>query len=70
MEEAAAAARPNKGATAAKTLRKERDIKLAKKIEAKILPSTSSSCASPSSSSSFSDSSDSDVSPKKTKSDR
>ncbi|XP_071534866.1 RNA polymerase-associated protein RTF1 homolog isoform X1 [Panulirus ornatus] len=63
-------AKPSMGGATPKHSTKELDTKVARRIDQKILPSTSSSCASPSSSSSsssFSDSSDSDVSPKKTK---
>lgn len=62
-------AKSSMGGATPKHSTKELDTKVARRIEQKILPSTSSSCAShsSSSSSSFSDSSDSDVSPKKTK---
>ncbi|KAK8720927.1 hypothetical protein OTU49_013017 [Cherax quadricarinatus] len=54
------------GATTLRRPSKQHDAKLIKRVEQKILPS-SSSCSSLSSSSSFSDSSDSDIAPKKAK---
>ncbi|KAG7174089.1 RNA polymerase-associated protein Rtf1-like, partial [Homarus americanus] len=61
-------AKPSIGGAATKLPSKELDTKVAKRVEQKILPSSSSSSpSSSSSSSSFSDSSDSDVAPKNNK---